>query len=150
MKFKFIQKFNLLKSKMAEIKVRDIMKKEFKTIEKDASLNEAIIKMTKENIGALVVQPTEKKEPFGIITRKDIIYAYASGKDLNTTKVGEISKSPLAIVSPGMPIFYAAKMMKNLNVKHLAVFNGMEIVGILSNVDIIFALAKQATEQKTK
>lgn len=128
---------------MAEIKVRDIMKKEFETIEKDECLMNAVRKMAEKNIGSLIVKPSEKREPFGIITRKDIINAYASGKDLEKTKVSEIFVFPLAIVSPGMPIFYAAKMMKNLNVRHLAVFNGMEIVGVISNADILYALAKQ-------
>jgi len=135
---------------MAEIKVRDIMKREFETIEKDASLMDGIIKMAEKNIGSLIVEPTEKREPFGIITRKDIINAYASGKNLNTTKVGEVHAFPLAITSPGMPIFYAAKMMKNLNLKHLAVFNGMEIVGVISNADIVSALAKQEMKRREK
>jgi len=38
-------------------------------------------------------------------------------------KVGEVSSSPLVIVSPGMPIKYAAKLMKKINLRHLAVFN---------------------------
>ncbi|MFN3527901.1 MAG: cyclic nucleotide-binding/CBS domain-containing protein [Candidatus Altarchaeaceae archaeon] len=64
---------------MAEIKVRDIMKKEIETIGKDESLMDAILKMAEKNIGCLIVRPDEKREPFGIITRKDIVNAYASG-----------------------------------------------------------------------
>jgi len=132
----------------SEIKVRDIMKKNFVKIEEDATLMDAVIKIYENRIGSLIVELSESGKPFGIITRKDIIKAYADDKPLNEIKVGEIASSPLAIVSPGMPIKYAAKLMKKINLKHLAVFNGIDIVGVMSNTDIIDAIA--AEEKKNR
>lgn len=99
------------------------MKKDFVRIEKDAFLMDAAIKMYENRIGCLIVEPSENREPFGIITRKDIVKVYADNKNLKEVKVGEVSSSPLVIVSPGMPIKYAAKLMKKINLRHLAVFN---------------------------
>ncbi len=132
----------------SEIKVRDIMKKDFVKIEKDATLMDAVIKMYENRIGSLIVEPSENREPFGIITGKDIIKAYADDKLLNKIKVGEISSSPLAVVSPGMPIKYAAKLMKKINLKHLAVFNGIDIVGVMSNADIVDAIAAEEKKKR--
>ncbi|HEY5605366.1 MAG TPA: CBS domain-containing protein, partial [Thermoplasmata archaeon] len=40
----------------------------------------------------------------------------------------------------GVPIAYAARLMKRANLRHLAVFNGREIVGVLSAYDFMKAL----------
>jgi len=128
------------KKMIKRIKVRDVMKTEIKVIEREETLWDAAIQMSEYNIGSLIVNPKEKDEPFGIITRKDILKVYAEGVDLRETTVDKIANAPLIIVSPGMPIFYAAKIMTKTNLKHLAVFNGQQIVGIISNTDIIKAV----------
>lgn len=128
---------------MKMIKVRDIMKKEFKVAEREETLWDAATQMSEYNVGCLIVNPKEKNEPFGIITRKDIVKVFSEGKDLKAIVVDEITNAPLIIVSPGMPILYAAKMMTKLDLKHLAVFNGQQIVGIISNADLLKAVVEK-------
>lgn len=127
--------------KKKELKTRDVMSKGVKRIEQSAMLVEAARRMVEENVSSLVVIPIAKDEPFGIITSKDIVNALADGCDVKVTKVGEVAATPLVVITPGVPISYAAKMMKRTNMRHLAVFNGREIVGIISNVDILRAIA---------
>ncbi len=122
------------------VKVRDVISHGVQTVDPSMTLLTAASKMIENSIDALIVSSLEKDEPFGIITQKDIVDAFADERDIGRLTVGEVSTKPLLIVSPGMPIIYAAKMFQKGRVSHLAVFNGQEIVGIISYADVLRAL----------
>jgi CBS domain-containing protein len=56
--------------------------------------------------------------------------------------VRDVATAPLVTVTPGVPVAYAARLMKRANLRHLAVFNGKEVVGILSSFDIAKAIGR--------
>ncbi len=122
---------------MKRLKVRDVLAREVQTIDPSVSLLETAARMTETNSDAFIVTPLEKDEPFGIITQHDIVAMFAQEVDIGTVTVGEVASKPLFIVSPGMPILYAAKLFQKSGVSHLAVFNGQEILGIISYTDLI-------------
>jgi isocitrate dehydrogenase len=122
------------------VKVRDVISHGVQTVDPSMTLLTAASTMIEHSVDALIVSPLEKDEPFGIITQKDIVDAFADERDTGSLTVGEVSTKPLLIVSPGMPIIYAAKMFRKGRVNHLAVFNGQEIVGIISYADVLRAL----------
>jgi CBS domain-containing protein len=122
------------------LKVRDVIEHRAQTIDPSASLVEAARRMTEDAIDAFIVSPLEKDEPFGIITQRDIVDLFADEVDIGKVTVGEVASKPLFIVSPGMPILYAAKMFRKGGVNHLAVFNGQEILGIISCSDVLGSL----------
>ena len=123
-----------------EPKVRDLMTRDICGISEDATLLTAATAMAEQRVNSLVVWPTAAEEPFGILTSSDLIDAIAAGRELGQTKVGELSTSPLVLVTPGVRLRDAAKMMSRLNLRHLAVFNGKEVVGIVSGLDLVRAL----------
>ena len=57
-------------------------------------------------------------------------------------KARDLMSTPLLMVSPGLDSRYVVRLMKMANIRRTPVFDGKEIVGILSNTDIIEALAK--------
>lgn len=122
------------------VKVRDVISHGVQTVDPSMTLLTAASTMIEHSVDALIVSPLEKDEPFGIITQKDVVDAFADERDTGSLTVGEVSTKPLLIVSPGMPIIYAAKMFRKGRVNHLAVFNGQEIVGIISYTDVLRAL----------
>ncbi len=109
-------------------------------IDPSVALLEAAARMVEEAADAFIVTPLEKDEPFGIITARDIVELFAGEVDIGSVTVGEVASRPLFIVSPGMPILYAAKLFKKAGVDHLAVFNGQEILGIISLDDVVKSL----------
>jgi signal-transduction protein with cAMP-binding, CBS, and nucleotidyltransferase domain len=125
---------------MKRLKVRDVIEHRAQTIDPSASLLEAARRMVEETTDAFIVSPLEKDEPFGIITQSDIVDLFADEVDIGKVTVGEMASKPLLIVSPGMPILYAAKMFRKGGVNHLAVFNGQEILGIISCNDVLGSL----------
>ncbi len=122
---------------MKRLKVRDVLTHRARAVDPGMSLLDTAVRMVDEGTEALVVSPLEEDEPFGIITQSDIVDVFANEVDIGTVTVGEVASKPLFIVSPGMPILYAAKLFQKGGVSHLAVFNGREILGIISYGDVI-------------
>lgn len=119
------------------VRVRDAMSAEVFEISEDATLQAAAKRMADARVNSLIVRPEAKEDPFGIITSTDIVDALASGMNPEETRVMDVATSPLVTVTPGVPLVSAANLMKRTNLRHLAIFNGREIVGILSAYDII-------------
>ena len=127
---------------VVELKVRDVMTSEVHGISEESSLATAIRAMAAKGINSLIVWPVEQEEPYGILTSSDLVDAIASGRDLEDTKVTGFRTTPIVLVTPGVRARDAAQMMTRMNLRHLAVFNGKEIVGIVSNFDLVRAAAK--------
>jgi len=127
------------------VKVRDAMSTDVFEISEDATIQAAAKRMADAHVNSLVVRPEGKEDPFGIVTSSDIVDALAGDTDPGTALVREIAAAPLVVVTPGMPLAHAARLMKRANLRHLAVFNGREIVGILSAYDVMKAVAKHGS-----
>lgn len=125
---------------MKRLKVRDVIRRDVATIDPSLSLLDAAKRMVELGTDSLIVSALEKDEPFGIITQKDVVDLFADEVDIGKVTVGEAANKPLFIVSPGMPILYAAKMFRKGGVHHLAVFNGQEILGVISYRDVLDGL----------
>jgi len=124
-------------------KARDLMTKDVKYIKEDATIKETLIRMEEEGVSSFIVDRKDHDDAYGIITRKDMVTKVVeTGRDLEYTKVKEIMTKPLLMVSPGLDIKYVVRLMKMANIRRAPVFDGKEIVGILSNTDIINALIK--------
>jgi|SRR3990170_2111014 len=126
------------------LRVRDVMSGEVHGVSEEASLLAAAEAMVEHRINSLVVWPTERDEPYGILTSSDVIDALADGLDLERTQVADLKHTPLVLVTPGVRVQDAARMMMRLNLRHLAVFNGKTIVGVVSNFDLMEAAVKAA------
>lgn len=133
-----------------EMRVRDAMTPEVFEISEDATLQAAAKRMADARVNSLIVRPEGKEDPFGIITSTDIVDSLADGLSLEDTRVGQVATAPLVTVTPGVPVGYAARLMKRTNLRHLAVFNGREIVGVLSAFDIARAAGRWGNRLEVK
>ncbi len=124
-------------------KAKDLMTKGVRYIQEDATIKEAIIRMKEEGVSSFIVDRKDHDDAYGIITRKDIVSKVVeTGRHLEYTRVKEIMTKPLLMVSPGLDIKNVVRLMKMANIRRAPVFDGREIVGIISNTDIIEALVK--------
>ena len=122
-------------------KAKDLMNKKVRYIDEDSTIKEVITRMREERVSAFIVDRKDHDDAYGIITRKDIVtQIVVTGRDPEYTKVREIMTKPLLMINPGLDIKYVARFMKMANIRRAPVFDGKEIVGILSNTDIINAL----------
>jgi len=123
------------------LKAADVMTKGVATVSPDATVAEAVKLMREKKVSSLVVERRTHEDAWGIMTRKDVVTkVMGAGKDPKEVKVGEIMTSPLVMVSPGLTLDNCAKLMAMAGIRRAPVFDGKDIVGILSNTDIFNAI----------
>ena len=124
-------------------KAQDVMTKEVVTISGSATVAEAVRKMRDRKVSSLIVERRNVEDAYGIITRKDVVAKVVSpGKKFSEVKVHEIMTKPLVMMSPGLELKYCARLMAMTGIRRAPVFDGKEIIGILSNTDIFHAAAE--------
>jgi len=125
------------------MKAKDLMTKQVEFIDGSKTVAEAIRQMTERNVSSLIVDHRSIEDAYGILTRKDIVTkVIATGADPHATKVADIMSKPLVFASPGLEHKYAARLLANTGFRRLPVFDGKNIVGMLSNSDLFAAYSK--------
>ncbi|OHB84560.1 MAG: hypothetical protein A2V98_16405 [Planctomycetes bacterium RBG_16_64_12] len=122
-------------------KAADVMTKDVSSIEGTATVADAIRLMRKKKVSSLFVNRRGQEDAWGIITRKDVVSKVVNpGKDPAEVRVFEIMSKPLITVSPGLALKYCARLFHSAGIRRAPVFDGKEIIGILSNTDIFNAI----------
>ena len=128
------------------IYVKDIMTRNVRTVDCKSTIFDAAKTMTKWKIGALIV--TQEEKPIGIVTEGDISRSVAK-KIPPQTSLLTFGKKKLVTITPGERLEVAAKTMADAGVKKLPVIEGGELVGIITQTDIVntsFALVTSLKE----
>jgi len=91
-------------------------------------------------VSSLIVDRRNKDDAYGLVTKTDIVKkvidAGPKRKNLSNAKVFQIMSKPVITVSPGLAIKYCGRVMNKSGVSRVPVFDGKQIVGILSMSDI--------------
>ncbi len=123
---------------MKEELVNDYMKTQVLTVDRNTSLKDIAIIMTKNNIGSVIV--VDGGKPVGIITERDVVKAIGNGKDLSA-KAEEIMTTNLITVRQDSPITGALSLMRSYNIRHLPVVDDQgNLKGIISIRDVARAI----------
>ncbi len=123
--------------KMRSTPVSELMHRDVKFIKEHVSLLDAVKKMQEFHVSSLIVESADRSEGYGIITRKDLINKVIDSEPGDQfVLVKDIMSRPIITVPPTMSVLASVKLMKRCNVRRVPVFDGREIVGILSNSDI--------------
>jgi CBS domain-containing protein len=100
------------------------------------TLREAAETMWERNVGAAVVLDPDAPGP-GVITERDILRSVAEGRNPDEERVSDHLTANLTFASPHWSLEQAALAMVRGGFRHLVVFDGPELVGILSMRDIV-------------
>ncbi len=123
--------------------LKDMIKhKKVWTIEPEASVYDAISKMSDKQIGALIV--TEDNKVIGIITERD--YArkvILQDKSSKNTLVREIMTKRVIYVKPDQKLEECMALMTNSHIRHLPVLDGDRLVGMISIGDVVKAVISE-------
>ena len=120
------------------ILVRDIMRRNVKTVRTDDTVHTAVQKMNKFQIGSVIV--TNNGRAVGIITERNILERIVEPRlDPGTVWAKDIMSAPLITVDPNDAVEEAAKIMAQKRIKKLPVVEGDKIVGVISTSDIVRA-----------
>ena len=119
----------------------DVMTEGVLSIEGTATVADAVRLMRQKKVSSLFVNRRGQEDAWGIVTRKDVVNKVVDpGKDPVEIRVFEIMSKPLITVSPGLALKYCARLFHSAGIRRAPVFDGKEIIGILSNTDIFNAI----------
>lgn len=116
--------------------VKDAMSALNAMVGPEHSLHQASQKMIQHKTGAAVVMDHELPGPC-VITERDLLKALAAGMDMDVEVVGDHMTGSLITAAPEWPLQTAADQMVRHGIRHVLVFEGPELVGILSMRDVI-------------
>lgn len=106
------------------------------TILPDAKVIEALAIMAEKNIGSMIVMEGGKYK--GIITERDYSRKIIlMGKSSTETTVGEIMSTDLPHISTATTVDQCMEIMTDKNIRYLPVFDGDQLIGIVSMSDVV-------------
>ena len=130
-----------------EMVVAELMRKNVSTMNVRGTLADAIEAMLGADVSALPVIDAHGK-PVGIVTNREILAATLERepreggvRSPNLSPVAEFMAAWPPAVEPETALIDAARMMSYLDVKRVFVADGDRLVGVLSQTDIVDALA---------
>lgn len=124
--------------------VEDIMSRPVVTTEAGRTVAEAVQVMRQHRISSLLVRPEAPGDPYGIITKRDVVAkVVAAGLDPAKVRVRQVMSKPVLTVPPHCTLQECSRLMARAGVRRLPVFRDGEPVGIVSDTDL-FAAVEEA------
>ncbi|PLW80013.1 hypothetical protein C0585_04970 [Candidatus Woesearchaeota archaeon] len=116
-----------------EHKIDELVKVEYDTIQSDETVKDAVAKFAKDTRPRTLLVFDDENRYVGVVTERII---FRSGNQSDHTKVKNLAvKAPK--LEKDTDIFHAAKLMLDSNMKHLPVFDGESILGIVTANDVL-------------
>lgn len=126
-------------------RVADILKLKgstVQTLDKRATVLEAVKKMVERNVGSLVV--TDGDAIHGIFTERDYLRRIVlEGRTSKTTSLAEVATERLVVVDPSRPLEECMATMTSERIRHLPVIEGGKLAGVISIGDIVKQLSHE-------
>ena len=116
------------------------------TISKEQNVRQALILMSENNIGAIIIVDN-KDFPIGIFSERD--YArkiILKGKSSKDTLLYEVMTKELIIITKDYKIDQCMEIMNEKGIRHLPVLENQKIVGIISIRDVLKIMMKEQKE----
>lgn len=130
------------------VRVAELMQTDVRTIREDAPVSEAIVMLADGHVSALPVV-TASGNLTGVVSSTDILAAEAEtegaesiGRVVTHTRVTDIMSRVPKTIEPDADIKLAAQEMLYLDVRRLLVVHDDNLVGIISQSDIVRAVAE--------
>lgn len=86
-------------------------------------------------VGAVLV--AARDDDAGIISERDLVAAIAAGADIDLTPVRELASRELVTAEPGELIVEVAARLLDEGIRHVAIVDDEELVGVVSMRDLL-------------
>ncbi|MDD5319206.1 MAG: CBS domain-containing protein [Methylococcales bacterium] len=119
--------------KRTVIRVKDVMKTDFGTIDGIATVAEALKQMKMLKTAVLIVNKRHDDDEYGMLTSGDIArHVLAKDRAPDRVNVYEIMNKPVISVYPDMDIRYCSRLFANYNLVRAPVLENNKVVGMVS------------------
>lgn len=107
----------------------------------DSTVDAAVSEMNRQRVGSIVVKNANKV--VGIFTERDVLTRIvAAGRDPKATAVKEVMTADFLSITKDTSVEDAMQMMTDKRVRHLPVFDGEQLLGLISIGDVTRWLLK--------
>lgn len=120
-----------------DVTVREVMKREFVGVSEPDTLGDVGKLMLEEDVEAVVV--LRGSSPEGMVTQQDVLEAAVEGADLDSVAVSDAMDPDPPSVRPAASLAAATDEMSGLPTRHLLVEDNGEVVGLISEYDVVTA-----------
>ena len=129
------------------LKAGDIMSRDVAAISPQSTVVSAVRIMSNNKISCLIV--TDNGRLSGIVTETDILKkAVAGGNDFRKMIVEQIMSSPVRSIDHDLSVMETSKIMEAENIRRLVVLEQEQPVGIITQTDMVQALASYSISQE--
>ncbi|WP_435358243.1 CBS domain-containing protein [Haloarchaeobius sp. DFWS5] len=118
-----------------DVSIRDITTREYVGVSESDSVLSTVQLMRDEDAGSVLVLRGE--DPVGIMTERDVLEMVADGSDPATTTVSDLMSRPVVSIDADRSLSEAADVMSRQEIRNLLVTDGDEVVGVLTERDVI-------------
>ena len=117
------------------IRINDVMSSPAETSDPDSTAQAAATKCLDRDVGSLVV--VDEGETVGIVTSDDFVGTLRSASDPRTIPLSEFMSTDIVTIDASATVGDAVEKMFDNDVARLVVFDGGELVGLVSTDDIV-------------
>lgn len=115
------------------VRVKDVMKTDFGTIDGIATIAEALKKMKALKTAVLIVNKRHDDDEYGLINSGDIArHVLAKDRAPERVNVYEIMSKPVISVHPDMDIRYCSRLFADYNLVRAPVIENKKVIGMIS------------------
>ncbi len=118
------------------MQVREGMSEVVLSVGTSHTLRQAATMMVERGTGAALVIDDESPTP-RIITERDLLLSLGAGEDPDSEIVRDHMSDSVIAAAPDWSLERAAAEMSRRNIRHLVIYDGAELVGVLSMRDIV-------------
>ena len=120
------------------VRAKDVMHKQYFTIDGMATAREAAAVMRSERVFSLLVEKRHENDAWGILVVQDFVKGVIiPGRSPDDVNVYEIMTKPIITVPAEMDIRYAARLIYRAGVRRAPVEDKGEIIGMISLSSLI-------------
>ena len=113
--------------------VKDVMKSTYGTINRDATIVEALIEMKRLQTAVLVVNKRDENDEYGLLLVSDIARkVLAKDRAASRVNIYEIMTKPAVCVDPDMDIRYCSRLMSSFNLMRVLVVKDKALLGTVN------------------
>lgn len=128
------------------VTVRDVMTREYIGVSESDTVSDAVDLLLREDASSIVV--IRGTTPVGVVSERDLLSFTVSGKEPETTNVAAVMNAAETKIAPDQGIAEAAGMLSTNDVEPVLVMEGSELVGLLTERDVLSAVSTLLSEEE--
>lgn len=122
--------------------VSNYMHRQLEVIPQDATVAAAAARMRERSIGSVLIETFDRPQNdcriAGIVTETDLVgKVLAQPRMPSSASMTDIMSRPLITIAPNRPMLDASHLMETKKIRHLAVAEGNDVLGVISVRDLV-------------